>query len=319
MSTNVARPARLPVIFDDDGSPDGTVALYYLLGHPGVSMQAIGISFGEANPDVYIQHIGRKLESFGISGIPLGAGQGAPLAGTYEFPEGMREAADRFWDFPIPNADKTYPVQDAADLIVEVVKQAAEPVTIFVSGPCTNLAAALRLDSSIRDNIEAVYIMGGAVYAPGNISDLLQNSGNTVAEWNFYADAQAASEVLESGLPVYLVPLDATNQVLVGKQDTAQWRIGGATADSAAEVYDTLLDSWRVPGAAIWDLMTAAMMAEPELCTFVPLHLDVITDTGPTVGQTVVVDGADPNAHVCLEPDNNLVRETIADRFAQAE
>lgn len=57
-------------------------------------------------------------------------------------------------------------------------------------------------------NVEMVYIMGGAIDVPGN---LLPDYGNTVAEWNIFIDPTAAKIVLRSGLPVTLVPLDATN------------------------------------------------------------------------------------------------------------
>ena len=314
-STPAPPSHRLPVFFDDDGSPDGTAALFYLLSHPNVSVAAISISYGEAYPDVYIQHIGRELDSLGIRGIPLGAGQSAPLAGSNAFPEALRQGANDFWGWPIPNADRTYPAQDAADLMVSVITQSPEPITVFVSGPLTNLAQALRNDPGIGENIAAVYIMGGAVYVPGNISDLLADSGNTVAEWNIYGDPPAASEVFEAGLTIYLVPLDATNQVGVGRDDTAQWREGGGAADFAADIYDSLLNNWGVEEAAIWDLMTAAIMTRPDLCGFEALHLDVITAEGPTSGQTVPADG-DPNVGVCLRSDADEIRQTLIDVFS---
>lgn len=319
--TPATRPSPIvttPVIFDDDGSPDGTAALFYLLGHPDVSVKAIGISYGEAHPAVYIQHIGRKLDELGIRDIPLGAGQDAPLAGTNEFPEALREGSGNFWGLPLPNADRTYPSQDASQLMVAVIKQSPQPVTVFVSGPCSNLAQALRLDAGIGDNIAAVYIMGGAVYAPGNIADLLPNPDNFVSEWNIYADAQAAREVFESGLDIYLVPLDATNQVMIGREDTGQWHQGGGTADFAAEIYDMLLNSWGAENAAIWDLMTAAIMVKPDLCGFQPLHLEVLTDEGPTSGQTVVVADGQPNVHVCLQPDVSGIKQTLIDVFSSS-
>ena len=172
----------LPVIFDDDGSLDGTAALAYLLSHPGVSIRAITISYGEAHPDIYIQHIARKLDELGIEGVPLGAGQDAPLAGSNAFPDWLRESSNNFGGLPIPNADQTYPVQDAAELIVATVNASPEPITIFLSGAQTNLAQALRLDPGISGNIAGVYIMGGAVYVPGNIKGLTLESGNEVAE-----------------------------------------------------------------------------------------------------------------------------------------
>jgi pyrimidine-specific ribonucleoside hydrolase len=308
----------MAVIFDDDGSPDGTTALLYLLSHPGVSLKAANISYGEAHPAIYIQHIGRMLDDFGIRDILLGAGQDGPLAGSNGFPEGVRQASNNFWGLPVPNPDKTYPIQDAAELIVSLVKGSSEPITIFMSGPSTNLAQALRLDPGIRGNIAAVYIMGGAVYAPGNLHDFLPDEKNTVAEWNIYADPQAAKEVFETDLDIYLVPLDATNQVSVGKQDTRQWRMGGRIASFAADIYDMLLDNWGTDQAAIWDLMTAALMVEPKLCEFRPLHLQVITDNGVTMGQTAVVQEAQPNINVCLEPDAALIRQTLGAVFSSA-
>jgi inosine-uridine nucleoside N-ribohydrolase len=100
-----------------------------------------------------------------------------------------------------------------------MINQATEPVTIFVSGPFTNLALALQLDPAIKDKISAVYFMGGAVDVPGNKTGLMPDSGNRVADWNMIADPQAAKEVFESGLELYMVPLDATNKVLFSQKD----------------------------------------------------------------------------------------------------
>jgi inosine-uridine nucleoside N-ribohydrolase len=308
--------AVLPVIFDDDGSQDGTAALAYLLSHPGVDVKAITVSYGEAHPDVYVQHVARKLDELGIAGIPLGAGQDGPLAGSNAFPDWLRERSNNFGGLSIPNAEQTYPVQDAAELIVATVNASPEPVTIFVSGAQTSLAEALRLDASIADNIAGVYIMGGAVYVPGNIQGLTPESDNEVAEWNIHADPQAAKEVLASGLPLYLVPLDATNQVTLDVEDIQPWREGGPTADFAADIYDVALENFGGSHAAIWDLMTAAIMLDPSLCGFASLPLDVITADGPTSGQTVVAEGAAPNVAVCLSPDAGRVKEDLRNVFA---
>jgi pyrimidine-specific ribonucleoside hydrolase len=310
---------KMAIIFDDDGSPDGTTALMYLLVHPQVDLKAVSISYGEAHPEVYIQHIARKLDSFGISGIPLGYGQDAPLAGTNEFPEGMRQSANDFWGFPIPNAEKTYPAQPAAELMVSLINQSPAPVTVFISGPLTNLAQALGLDPGIRDHIKAVYIMGGAVNVPGNISELSAEIDNQAAEWNIYADPQAAQMIFESGMDIYLVPLDATNQVMISKQDTRQWRKGNEIADFSAEIYDTLMNSWGAKTIAVWDLMTAAIMLKPDLCTFTPLHLEVITAEGSTSGQTAVISGEEANVNVCLEPEVGLIKQALIDVFSKSQ
>jgi len=312
-----ASTQQMFVIYDDDGSPDGTTALLYLIAHPQAYVNTVSISYGEAHPDIYIQYIGGMLDNFGITDIPLGAGQAETLPGGHPFPEVVIELADGFWGLPKPDMNKTFPVKDAAELMVETIHQSTEPVSIFISGPCTNLARALRADPGIRQKITAVFIMGGAVNVPGNIDDLLPNTGNTVAEWNIYGDPLAASEVFDSGLNIYLVPLDATNQVLISKEDTRQWRLGSGVSNFAADIYDMLMNNWNEKEVSIWDLMTAAIMVKPDLCSFESLHLEVMTDEGQHSGQTVTVPGGSPNVNVCLEPDITLIKQTLIDVFSK--
>ena len=99
-------PSRLITLFyEDDGSRDGLAALLYLLSYTEISIEAASISYGEAHPELYIQHMGRVLDNFGITNIPLGAGQDMPLAGGTPFPDWLRQLSDKFWDYPLPNAD----------------------------------------------------------------------------------------------------------------------------------------------------------------------------------------------------------------------
>ena len=305
----------IPVIFDDDGSPDGTTALLYLLSHPFVDLKAVNISYGEAYPEIYIQHLGRMMDDFGIIHIALGYGQKPASTDNIHFPEIYRLKSNKFWGFPIPNSEKTYQSYPSPELMVSVLQQSPQPVTVFVTGPCTNLAEALRIDPEIKKNIAAVYIMGGAVYVPGNIQDFYPSPfyENTVAEWNFIADPQAAKEVFDAGLDIFLVPLDATNQVLVTNQDTNLWRQGGEIADFAADIYDWLLNEVGTGEALIWDLMTAVIMLEPGLCDFTPLQLEVITDKGNTLGQSAIRLEGEPNVSVCLEPNSEMIKQKIID------
>jgi len=306
---------RMLIIFDDDGSPDGTSALLYLLSDPRAQVTAVSVSYGEAHPQVYIHYLGRMLENFGYQGVPLGAGQDAPLAGENSFPESVRDASNGFWGFGQVNQVPNYPVEDSAELIVRMVMQAEEPVMLLVSGALTNLAQALRLEAGIMDNIAAVYIMGGAVNVPGNLDDLLPETENSVAEWNIYADPLAASEVFSSGLNLFLVPLDATNQVRLTKKDTGMWRKGGGVPNFAAEIYDSLMQAWSQDKIEMWDLMTAEIMMNPEHCTFSPLRLEVVTEEGNLQGQTRIVQG-DPNIEVCLEPDGDAIKRKLAEIFS---
>jgi inosine-uridine nucleoside N-ribohydrolase len=293
-------------------------ALLYLLSRPEFSIEAVNTSYGEAHPALYVQHAGRVLDKLGITGIPLGAGQDKPLAGgSTPFPDWLRQLSDRFWDYPVPNAAKTYPFQNAPELMVSVINQAPEPVILFIRGPFTNLAQALSLDPGIREKIAAVCFMGGAVKVPGNITNLIPDSNNRVAEWNMLADPQAAKEVFESGLELYMVPLDATNKVIMRQEDIQPWRKGDEKADMVADLYDIMFNNYGFKSAEIFDLTAAVLMAQPDLCDFEPVHLDVVTESGDTLGQTAVVPNVEPNVHACLDPDAEGVRQNLEETFSQ--
>lgn len=312
-----ASPNQMLLLYDDDGSRDGTAALLYLLSQPDISIQAVTISYGEAHPNLYVQHMGCVLEMFGVGDIPLGAGQDMPLAGGTPFPDWLRQLSDDFWDYPLPNAEKTYPFQNAPDLIVTMINQAPEPVTLFVSGPFTNLAQALQLDPAIKGKIAAVYFMGGAVFVPGNITNLDRDSNNRVADWNMIADPQAAKEVFESGLELYMVPLDATHKVLFSQEDLLPWRQGDEKANMVVDLVDIMFNTWGLELAEIFDLTAAVLMVQPGSCNFQPLRLDVVTNNGPTLGQTKVVPDTEPNIYVCLEPDVDQVKQNLYETFSR--
>jgi len=159
--------------------------------------------------------------------------------------------------------------------------------------------------------------MGGAVYVPGNIINLVPDSDNQVAEWNIIADPQAAKEVFESGLELYMVPLDATNQVLIKKNDLRPWNKGDEKAKMVADLYNIMFKAFGFKTTEIFDLTAAVIMVQPDVCVFQQIHLDVITVDGPTLGQTIVDLNAEANIHVCLEPDATLIKQNLNETFSK--
>jgi len=101
----------------------------------------------------------------------------------------------------------------AVELLTSVIQSSPIKVTVLTLGPVTNVAEALQKSPSLIDNIERVYLMGGAVNVPGTVGTSGVGITNTTAEWNIYVDPYAANFVVQSNAPITLVPLDATNQV----------------------------------------------------------------------------------------------------------
>ncbi len=307
---SVAGPA--PLIFDDDGSPDGMLALLYFLGNPLFEVKAVTISAGEAHPEIFAPHVLRLLAGLGRAEIPVGAGRETPLEGNNAFPASWRDASDNFWGLDYPQAPVSLEPLTAAQLIVDTVRNSPRPVTIFVSGTHTNLAEALRLDAGISGNIREVVVMGGAIDVPGNIKSAWPEIDNTVAEWNIWVDPLAAQEVFTSGLPIYLIPLDATDKVLWTEADAQTWAASRLPEGVlAGKLLQWRLNSQRGQGVLIWDLVTAVAATDAALCPPVPLKLDVLVAPGPDQGR-IVRREAGAGITACLNPDSEAIRGLAA-------
>jgi purine nucleosidase/pyrimidine-specific ribonucleoside hydrolase len=302
----------IPLIVDDDGSPDGMVALMYFLSNPLFEVKAVTISSGEAHPEIFALHVLRLLAGLGKANIPVGEGRATPLEGSNAFPDSWREASDNFWGIDYPEAPVSLEPVPAAQLIVDMVKNSPQPVMIFLSGTHTNLADALRLDASITGNIRAVYVMGGAINVPGNIKSDWPEIDNTVAEWNIWVDPVAAKEVFSSGLPVHLAPLDATDKVLWTKVDAQYWATSKLPEGiMAGKLLQWMMDSWQVQSFYIWDLVAAINATDERLCPESRLAVEILTTSGPEQGKIVRSPGS-ANITACLSPDAEQMRALAA-------
>jgi len=302
----------LPIIWDDDGSPDGMIALMYFLQNPDVDVKAITISCGEAYPHEFALLLERMLLKLKRSDIPIGAGSELPLEGTTAFPTPWRAATGEFWGIELPEVPNPTVPHDAAELIVDVLNTSTEPVTIFVSGTLTNLAQALRIQPSIKYKIKSVEIMGGALFIHGNIASDWHEATNETAEWNIFVDPVAAAEILSADVPINLTPLDATNQVVWTPQDANAWGDSdNPEAIMASQLLKWMLNEWFEKGVYVWDVVAAVNLTKPELCDNEAFHVEVSTEKGPDEGRTVVIDGKTPNLTACLHPYAHDIRNHV--------
>lgn len=315
-----AAPAEevIPVIWDDDGSIDGVTALLYLLQHQAFQVKGATISPGIAHPRVFASNLAGFFAQLGVEGIPVAAGQDNPLAGDNAFPDEWRVASDGFWGFDLPEGTEPTDPRTAAELIIDVVKQSERPVTVFVSGPLTNLAEALRTDPTIKERIRTVEVMGGALEVDGNVS--LPGAGTLPAEWNIYIDPLAAAEVFASGVDIWLTPLDVTDRIEWGESDAIGWEVSdGAAGLLAAQLLRQTMRDWSSPSVLIWDLVAALNASERRLCQWEDLHIAISVDEGTSEGQTVILPAEAANARVCLDPDPTAFQELARDVLGNSQ
>ena len=303
----------IQLLWDDDGSPDGVIALLYFLQHPGVDVKAITVSCGLAHPRKFVKNLARMLSLLGKTDIPVAAGRSTPLKGNNTFPESWRKNSDDFWQIQLPEVEAEQIPAPAARLIVDVVNRSSGPVTIFVSGNHTNLAEALRLDPRIAAKIRVVEGMGGALQVPGNVRSQTLNKYKPVAEWNIWIDPLAANEIFESGIPVNLTPLDATQKVTWRKSDAENWKgTNSPEGVLAAQLLQWMLRSMSPNGVYVWDLVAAVNAVAPDLCEHQQFHLKIITESGNQEGRTIIDWAAPPNTTVCISPNENSIKRHTA-------
>ncbi len=280
-TTQPASVAQTPVIVDTDMSWDDITALVYLLQRPDVHITGITIAGdGLTHCDPGVAHVRQLVAYLGHAPLPVGCGREVPLKGSAAFPSGWRASADGFFGLtlpPVPDLERT-------PTAVGVLDQAlvASPKSVVISlAPMTNLAETLTLHPNLRGRIQAMYAMAGALDVPGN------ESANGRAEWNVYIDPLAAQAVLASGVPITLVPLDASDDVPV----TLLFKdaLNARQASKASKLISTLLsDPYYYTGSQyFWDPAAVVIAMNPDLAQLTTMRLAVVQDPGPDHGRTV--------------------------------
>ena len=306
-----------PVIVDTDCGGDDLMAIAFLLARPDVRIEAVTVANGVAHVRPGAGNVLRLLELGGRGNVPVYLGRETPMRGHAAFPDVWRKDADA----PVgPRPPRHIPqVEAAADYLAARLRERSRPVRILAIGPLTNLGEALeRAPDCLRD-IE-VTIMGGALYAPGNLDDGgYFQTDNKTTEWNFYVDPLAAKAVFASGAKIRLVPLDATNQVHIDSAllKALQSKTRTPLGKYVAAVLKQHRDQIREGIYFAWDPLAAAAMIEPALVRETPLPVDV-KQSPPEEGRTVEMPGYPPNARVALRADAAGFREIFVRAFISA-
>ncbi len=209
------------VMIDCDVGVDDALALILAFHSPELEMKAVTGVNGNVPLEQVFQNIQKVLSLIQPKNKPLIAkGADHPLKGKSIYAhsvhgkEGLggakidRKKGEEWWQLFTSGAE---------ELIVRMARQYPDEMTLIATGPLTNLALALQRDREGFRKLKEITMMGGAVRTAGNITPH--------AEFNIYSDPLAAKMILQSGLPITLVPLDVTHQVSL----TPQWMEERAT------------------------------------------------------------------------------------------
>jgi purine nucleosidase len=199
----------------------------------------------------------------------------------------------------------------ADQLISEMVRQYPNELSLVATGPLTNLALSLQNDLEGMKKLKEIVIMGGAVRTGGNITPH--------AEFNIYSDPLAAKIVLQSGLPILLVPLDVTHQVSLTPQlmEEKVKPINNSLSRFVIEVtgYQSKTRQFRNRELIhLHDPLAVGVVIDPTLVKRERLSIDVEIQEGEFFGKTIEVSG-DLKIDVCLTVNARRFLELFVSRL----
>ena len=299
-----------PVFITTDMSSDDVAALLYLLQHPDVAVVGIGSANGVAHVEPAARNVLRLLTLLGRTDIPVAVGSARALEGDNAFPAAWRGGADALFGLDVPSASVRPVAESASELLAQEVRARPAEVVVVLLGAHTDLALALRDDRTLAGQIKGVHLMGGAVRVPGNINAEYGAIANNTAEWNLWLDYRAAREVFEAGVPLTMVPLDATNQVSVDRVMVEQLK-ARATSPVAQVVAQLWHSQVRSDGMYVWDAVAAVALTDPGLARWEAMELEVAVTPPEHAGRTVGVSRSEPNALVCTGVDKAAVVDKL--------
>jgi purine nucleosidase len=264
---------------------DVAVALMLAFGADAFDLLAISAVGGNVPVEKTARNARMLRQIARREDVPVYAGADRPLrrepagAGEFHGAEGLGDLTP--FEPAAPCAEG-----HAVDALVDLVRaRRAGSVALAVMGPLTNLALALRKAPELARRLGPVAVMGGARAEGGNIT--------ASAEFNIWADPEAAAEVLASGCQVVLFGLDATHQVRATDERIAALEaIGTAKAETAASMMrfsqriEREIVGWDAP--PVHDPCPVAWLLKPELFELARCHVRVETDSELTRGHTAV-------------------------------
>jgi inosine-uridine nucleoside N-ribohydrolase len=305
----------IPVLLDCDPGHDDAIALLLALASPELELLGVTTVSGNQTLEKTTANAIRVLEFVGRGDVPVAMGADRPL--VRERTTAAHVHGETGLDGPaLPPPVKSPVDRHAVEFLAERIAAAPTAVTLIATGPLTNVALLLASHPEAAARLERVVLMGGSI-AEGNVTP--------AAEFNVWADPEAAARVFSSGLDVTMVGLDVTHKALMTAEHAGRLRSSGRTGAMVAELYDFFSiyhrEAYGMDAAPIHDAVAVAQVARPGIVETVERHVAVDCESALCRGRTVVDlwsrTGNSPNAHVAVGIDGEAFLELLIERLSR--
>ncbi|EKI37873.1 TPA: ribosylpyrimidine nucleosidase [Escherichia coli] len=243
------------IILDCDPGHDDAIAIMMAAKHPAIDLLGITIVAGNQTLDKTLingLNVCQKLEI----NVPVYAGMPQPIMRQQIVADNIH--GETGLDGPVfepltRQAENTHAVK----YIIDTLMASDGDITLVPVGPLSNIAVAMRMQPAILPKIREIVLMGGA-YGTGNFTPS--------AEFNIFADSEAARVVFTSGVPLVMMGLDLTNQTV-------------CTPDVIARM--------ERAGGPVHDTTCIGYLINPDGIKTQEMYVEVDVNSGPCYGRTV--------------------------------
>jgi inosine-uridine nucleoside N-ribohydrolase len=297
------------ILLDCDPGHDDAIALLLALASPELELLGVTTVAGNQTLDKTTANAIRVLEFVGRADVAVASGADRPLVreqyvASYVHGETGLDGPD----LPPP---RSAPLdRHAVDFLADKIREHDGAVTLVPTGPLTNIALLLALHPDARP--ERIVLMGGAI-AEGNVTP--------AAEFNIWADPEAAARVFASGIDTTMVGLDVTHKALFTSAHAARLagRVGGMVAELLRFYGHFHKEVYNFDGSPIHDAVAVAHVIRDDLVETEHLNVEVDIESELCRGRTVVDvwrrSGREPNAHAGVDIDADGFLELLIERL----
>jgi len=300
------------LIIDVDTGGDDAVAMLLAGHHPATELVAVTCVEGNAPLEIVVRNSLAVLEQGQLTSVPVYAGLDRHM---HAQPYPRDPDQERRLNLPDPTLEPSD--RHAVDFLIDYYMSETGPKTVLVPvAPLTNIAMALLREPRLARRIPRMVLMGGA-YTDGNTTPS--------AEFNIYADPEAARLVFKAGIPISMVGLEVTRQALLTPADAE--RISGYSSPGAKvagliikEEVDWFVRNLGWDGGQVFDACAVAAVIQPDILQTEPAQCDIELHGELTRGRTVcdfgyANRGAEANAEIGVGIDRERFVAILDEAF----
>lgn len=290
-------------LIDSDVGVDDLIGIHHLLSSDKIEVVAITTTSNGAS---HYEYSSRNMLDFLTfikkPHIPVARTKKYPLAINGSYPQDSRKYADTLNKTPLPRSPEEVSEIDSVDMLILKILEQDRKVNILCTGPLTNLAIALTKEPKIKNHIERIYFLGGAINVKGDLKGKHNGYYNRWAEYNIFLDVKAADIVMHAKMPITMIPLDALRSIESMTAEVYRRLVKIKRTPYEDFVFKNI-NPFNYPDATIepsfWSSIAAAIILEKDIGNIVQLNLALNTEIGPYYGMISVIHEGEP-LDVCL-------------------